>query len=418
MKIRTKIRTRLNVEDIFFAIALFCVSSFALLEHSNIALPICSLLKYPMLIVGGVSLLCALNTLLKSFRKKKYFYVLLMVAAFCVLLMLTAFANRSPKIGSNPMHHTLRLIIYIVELFALAIWAAETGRSKQVMEFLFRYVLVLAIITDFLLFTKLIVFYSGRHEVYIVGTKFSVSYLHMSLVTLWVIHKNMELHREIKTKRRVLFLMVFILAVSVKVNCMTGVVGCAALMVFFAMLNTKIQRQFIRFTHPLFLLLFFVGSVLFPFVAEKILSLPAVQYVIEELFGRDSTLTGRLSVFLEFFEKTRGQLMWGYGYGNGYAVSETLFGVANAQNALLQWTLQVGVPTTMVLCALMLVIFGQLSRSPRQRYLLPLAVLIIVYTILGTVETTFNMSFIMWFALVFMNVNARPLPSGHAAELN
>lgn len=407
MKIRTRIRTRLNAEDIFFLIALFCVSSFALLEHSGIALPIFSFIKYPLLLVGGVSLLYALNTLLRSFRKKKYFYVLMTVAAFCALLVLTALANRSPRIGSDPAHHTLRLILYIVELFALVIWAAETGRSKQVMDFLFRYVLVLVIITDFLFFTRIMVFYSGRHEIYIVGTKFSVSYMHMNLITLWFVHKNMKLGRDAKTKRRVFLLTLFILAVSLRVDCMTGVVGCVALMIFFAMLNTKVQRQFVRFTHPLFLLLFLVGSVVFPFVAEKILSLPAVQYVIEELFGRDSTLTGRLSVFLEFFEKTRGQLLWGYGYGNGNAVSESLFGVANAQNALLQWTLQVGIPTTMVLCTLMLAIFGQLIRSSRQRELMPLAVLIIVYTILGTVETTFNMSFIMWFALIFMNVNTR-----------
>lgn len=410
MKIRTKMRTKVKAENIFFNMTLFCVSSYALLEHSSIALPFFSLIKYPLLLVGGMSLLYAANIILKNFRKKKYFYVLMAVAAFCAMLVLTAFANRSPRIGSNPMYSTVRLILYLIELFLLAVWAAEAGKSEQVMDFVFHYVLILVLITDLLFFTRILVFYSGRHEIYIVGTKFSVSYLHMNLVTLWFVHKNMRLSREAITKRRIFLLIIFVLAVSIRVDCMTGVIGCVALMVFFAMLNTRVQRQFVRFTHPLFLFLVLIASAAFPFVAEKLLSLPVIRYVIEELFGRSSTLTGRLSIYIEFFERTKGNLLWGFGYGNGNAVSERLFGVANAQNAILQWVLQVGVPTTLALCTLMLLIFGQMFKSNKQREIMPLAVLIIVYIIMGTVETTFNMSFIMWFAFIFMNTNARQQP--------
>lgn len=410
MKIRTKMRTKVKAENIFFNMTLFCVSSYALLEHSSIVLPFFSLIKYPLLLVGGMSLLYAANIILKNFRKKKYFYVLMAVAAFCAMLVLTAFANRSPRIGSNPMYYTVRLILYLIELFLLAVWAAEAGKSEQVMDFVFHYVLILVLITDLLFFTRILVFYSGRHEMYIVGTKFSVSYLHMNLVTLWFVRKNMRLSREAITKRRMFLLIIFVLAVSIRVDCMTGVIGCVALMVFFAMLNTRIQRQFVRFTHPLFLFLVLIASAAFPFVAEKLLSLPVIRYVIEELFGRSSTLTGRLSIYTEFFERTKGNLLWGFGYGNGNAVSERLFSVANAQNALLQWVLQVGVPTTLVLCMLMLLIFGQMFRSHKQREIMPLAVLIIVYIIMGTIETTFNMSFLMWFAFIFMNANARQQP--------
>ena len=99
--------------------------------------------------------------------------------------------------------------------------------------------------------------------------------------------------------------------------------------------------------------------------------------------------------------------LWGCGVGNGNAAAIWLFGYDNAQNAVLQWLLQTGVFVTGLLCGLMLVVFHQLSRSNKQEKVLPLVVLIYVYIIMGMVETTFNMSFIMWFAIIFMLVNEK-----------
>lgn len=407
MKIRTKFRKKISIENSIFTLALFCISTYALLEHTSITIPMFSYVKYPLLLVAGLCLFTQLNLFFKSALKKKYFYILLVLLLLSIMLLLTSYANRNASVGTNPLYSTSRLIVFIIELFGLMIWAAETERKERVFDFLFKYVLLLIIITDVLFFTRLLVFYQGRHEIFIIGNKFSVSYMHMNLLTLWFVRSNIHRKRESYSKLFVFFTAAFILAVAIRVDCMTGVIGCVALFVIFMLLNTKIQRQFMRLTHPGLLSFFFVGSVAFPSLSGWLLSLPAVRYVVQELMGRSVTLTGRLSAYEVFFEKVYRHLLWGYGYGNGNEAAVKLFGLANSQNALLEWVLEVGIPTTLVLCALMLMIFAQLNKSREQRALMPLVALIYVYTILGMVETTFDMNFIMWFALVFMAVNEK-----------
>lgn len=407
MKIRTKIRTKVSLENILFYLALFCVSSYALLEHTSIALSLFSYVKFPLMILGGLCVFTQVNLIMRSVLKKKFFYVLMLLALLCAALLLSAYFDRNSPIGESPMYDTMRFILFLVELFGVMIWAAETGRAEKVIDFLFRYVLILVLITDALFFSRLMVFYSGRHEIYLVGTKFDVSYMHMNLLTLWYVRNNMSVLKGRKRRRVIILSALFLVAVSIRVNCMTGVIGCVALFIFFMMLNTRVQRQFVRFTQPSFMVLFLAASVIFPFISEWIVSLPGVSYVVEEVMGRDSTLTGRVTIFEEFLEKTHGHMLWGFGYGNGYAVAEQLFDVANAQNALLHWVLQTGIITTLVLCVFMVYIIRQTSRSPRQKQVLPLVVLIYVYIILGTVETTFNMNYILWLALVFMCITAR-----------
>ena len=102
----------------------------------------------------------------------------------------------------------------------------------------------------------------------------------------------------------------------------------------------------------------------------------------------------------------QGNWLWGFGYGNGNAIAQAIFGYANAQNAVLYWVLQTGVLATAGLILLFLSIFGQLSKCARKAEIMPLAALIYVYIIMGAVETTFSMAFLMWIAVIFMCATA------------
>ena len=106
--------------------------------------------------------------------------------------------------------------------------------------------------------------------------------------------------------------------------------------------------------------------------------------------------------------------MWGFGFGNANEASVTMFGYENVQNALLQWVLQVGFPATIGFVALMFQVFRQIHRKQlvNMNMILPLVALVYMYILLGTVETTFNMAYIMWFGMIFMLANERhkPLP--------
>jgi phosphatidylserine synthase len=94
--------------------------------------------------------------------------------------------------------------------------------------------------------------------------------------------------------------------------------------------------------------------------------------------------------------------MWGYGFGNGNTVSMVKFGYANAQNALLHWILQTGVLTTGLLSSVVVTVIGRVKRSPNVDRCMPMVLLIYLYVVLGIIEITFSMSFLLWVAALFM----------------
>ena len=150
-------------------------------------------------------------------------------------------------------------------------------------------------------------------------------------------------------------------------------------------------------------------SVIFAFIADSIVHIPFVEYVVEDVLGRDTTITGRINIYEMYVNNMKDHWLSGFGYGNGNEAAVTLFGYENVQNALLQWTLQVGIPATLGLVAVMYQVFNQINRknSKNMDKILPLVSLIYTYILLGTVETTFNMAFILWLALIFMLVNEK-----------
>lgn len=407
MRIRIKKRRYFQADDIMLKLAMFFVFSYALLEHVSITISVFSMVKFPLLYGGGLCMVGRIPFILGNVRKKKYFYVILTLVSFCALLLVSAFFNRDPVYGSDSMHHTVRMVLFLVELFALMIWIGETDKVEQTVDFLFRYVLLLVIVTDVLFLTGIKTFYSGRHEIFLIGTKFTVSYFHMNLLSLWFIRNNMHQYRQDRTKRMAILLVPFLLAVSVRVDCMTGVIGCLTLLVFFLLMNTRFQEYFLQLSSPVWLVIFLLASVIFPFIAQKIVDIPVVTYLLESVMSRSTTLTGRLGIFETFLYKTHGHLLWGYGLSNGNVAAERLFGCANAQNALLQWVLEAGLAVMLALVVLMVIIFHQLSGSPRRYRMMPMVMLLYVYIILGMVETTFDMNVMLWLALVFLLINAK-----------
>lgn len=405
---RLTLRKSISLDTIFVYLALICVSSFALLEHVSSTIPTFALLKMPMMLLGALCVFTQIRIIWKNLFRKSYFYVFLTLCVLSVLLLWTAVANRNPAVGDPPMTGTIRLILYLMETFFLMMVIAETGRSRGVLRFLFWYVLIIVAINDFLLFTRLITFRAGRFENYLVGTKFSVSYLHMDLLTLWVINSKKPI-RAYFSKWKVVLAAAYIMAVAIRVDCMTGVLGCLTLVILFMLIDSPKRRKLLQFTSPTVLLLVMAASLLFVLVVDSITSIPFVTYLVEEVLGRDTTLTGRTNIYVMYVDRMPGHWLTGYGYGNGNEVAVSMFGYENVQNAFLQWVLQVGLFATGALAALMVQIFRHLrkKRMRNQSRVLPLVALIYMFIILGTIETTFNMALILWFMLAFMLVNEK-----------
>ena len=404
---RVRISNRIPLEEVMMFMTLFFASSYALLEHVSVSIPFFSMLKLPLLYAGAFFLFPYFFRNARNLLLKKYFYIFLSLLLFFALLWMSALNTRNTRFGSTAVHYSWRLTLYFIELFSVMIWMAEHGKVDTVIRFLFGYILVLVIATDVLLLTKIMTFYNGRFETYLIGNKFTVSYMHMNLLALWFIKNNGRFRLWQKSKLLTVLAASVVVIVAIYIDCMTGVLGCLALIALFAALNTPFERKILRLSSPGVLVLFLVASVLFPFISHSIVSVPFVRNLLENILGRSDTLTGRLNIFDIFTMRMQGNWLWGFGYGNGNAIAQAIFGYANAQNAVLYWVLQTGILATAGLILLFLSIFGQLSKCARKAEIMPLAALIYVYIIMGAVETTFSMAFLMWIAVIFMCVNER-----------
>lgn len=395
------------MEKLLLFVAVLCVSSYALLEYASISIPIFTVVKWPLIYLAGACLLSQTNLLLKNIMKRKYFFILLALLAFCVSLLMSGNVNKDNSNEISIMRSTVRTVIFLIELFVLMIWAAEKGHGKFLINFLFRYELLLVIATDFLLFTKLIPFYDGSHEAYLVGTKFIVAYQHMELMTLWFLKSGVGFNVKNVSKLLLVAAAAYLVLVSIRVQCMTGVLGCLILFFCFILIDRPSRKGLSILNSPSFLLIALAVCLIFPFVSELVVSIPAVNYFVVDVLGRNENLTGRVEIFQIFGSKMEGHALFGFGMGNGNAAAKELFGYANAQNAFLHWILQAGVVTTIALVLLMLMIFRQRSKLGAFKKSMPLVILIYVYILLGTVEITFSMNFLLWLGVLFMQVNEK-----------
>ena len=209
-----------------------------------------------------------------------------------------------------------------------------------------------------------------------------------------------------RTKWKIWCAAACIVVIAIRVNCMSGVLGScfmAALLVWMNR-NKRVCRVFLS---PKMLVVCMAASVIFAFTVGFVLDIPFVVRFIENVLGRNTTLTGRVAIYKGYAEAMHKNWLLGYVYGSANAMSVRFFGCADAQNAILQWILQSGILTTSMLLLLFVRIFKQvqaygfrLDDFPK-----PLITLVYTYIMLGTVEITFSMSFILWIALIFLYVN-------------
>lgn len=401
---RLSLPRRFTLNGLIVFVALFCVSTFAFLEDMSISIIAFSKLKLPLLYVGFACLVLQIKTIFRCLLKKNRFYTLLALALFCVMLIIVMVLNLDAQIGESPLRYTVRLLLFLVEVFFLMIIIAETGRGHVAMRFLFWYLLLIVIVNDLLMFTGLIAFTDTKRESYMVGTKFSVSYLHMYLLTAWMMCKKYRKTQKPLPWWAILLIAALVVLVAVRVNCMTGVLGCVFLVALVILMENHRWMRWIRLTSPWIVLTAILASLVFVFIVDAIMEMSFVEYVVEDLLKRDTSITGRTNIYQMYIGNLEGYWMTGYGYGNGNEVAVALFGYQTMQNGLLQWVLEIGVPSTVFMVILIVQTFSVINRASaaKIRRVMPLIALVYTFIALGTVEANFNMAFIFWIAATYM----------------
>lgn len=404
----TKFRIRKRVEfgEFFLNLATIFIILYAFLEHMSISIPFYSSFKLPMLYVAGISLLPQFPLFIKSFWKKKNFVVLVTVMGICLFSFVSMKINQQ---NTNVALRTWRYILYLIELFVMVVSHDENRSVDTMLHFLFVLLAILVVLTDLLILTSWITFQDGNFPSYLLGTKFNVSYAHMGLLTLWVM-KDLRINREDKVTKIVIIVgSVMAIVVSAMVGCMTGLLGTGLFFILLMKMPQNRNGTSAMFTAPAMITVCLIGSVLFVVVIDGILSIPFVAMLITQVLDRSLTLTGRLLIYNQFLSGIEGHWLCGYGIGSGFQAASSLFGFANVQNALLDWVFQAGLPCTVLLTTMIVLIFKRIRSATlrQQKVAMPLILLVYIYVIMGTVEVTFDMSFLMWLAVLFVIVNMR-----------
>ena len=400
------IKQKIGFQDTLQWIAVFCVVSFAMVEHMSIPIPEISSIKMPLVLVGGLCVIPQLKLFLVNVFKKRYFAIFLILLTLCGFLLFAMKYNSDTVSGYSPERNTIRLVLYLLELFILMIVFAERGQSRSVISLVFGYVLLIVILTDVFMFTRLVTFGTERLPYYLVGSKFSVVYRHFDLLVLWCI-RQADKNRDTTANKLVLWAAALtVMLVAIYVDCMTGVLGSVLLVLL--ILRQRASRKIKKLlAAPSFFILCILVCTLIAFVIGFILDIPFVTNLIEDVLRRDTTLTGRIKIYQNYIDVMGGHWLFGYGFGSGNVVSMQHFGCANAQNAMLHWVLQSG----WIVSTLLIAFFAQVvkrvndARKEMGKTIELLLALIYTYVILGIVETTYSMSFILFMALLLMTAN-------------
>lgn len=406
LKTKIMIRKSFAMDEFLFKIATVFIILYAVLEHMSISIPFYSSLKLPMLYVAGICIIPQLPLIVKIFRKRKNFSVLITIFAMCLVSILSMSMNlKSASITKG----TIRFVLYMIELFVMVIGHDEKGNVETLINTIFVILAMLVVLTDLLIFTGWVTFKDGKIASYLIGTKFNVVYAHMGLLTLWIM-KDLRMKREESvTKIKILFSAIMTIVISVMVDCMTGLLGVIMLLILLLKVTCNRDRTNALFISSKVMTACIIGSVVFAFIIDEVVNIPFVAKLISQVMNRSTTLTGRTTIYNLFVSGMNGHWMWGYGFGNSFKASSSVYGVANVQNALLEWVFVGGIPSAVLLSILIVLIFKRIKFADlaQRKVAMPVVLLIYTYIIMGAVEITFDMSFMLWLALLFVITNTQ-----------
>ena len=322
------------------------------------------------------------------------------MAFFCLATLIVSYINRNGYTDRNPFLAAVVFTATLVE-FALTVEIfCQREEMQNLIKVFYRMTLLVVIATDCLiLFTTIHLQYGG--DVFLVGTKFSVIYMHFYLITFFIADKNVRL-RTIRgsSLNNAILVLFFIMTMimSIELGTATGIVGTVALLLFL-WLNEKNIGFFLNSKSFFFALMV---SLLFAVFVEIILSNSVVTYIITKLLGKDVTLTFRTVIYSMLPNIMKGRWLWGFGYGTGYEVLMR-HGIVDAQNGVFDWIQQIGIFGTMLLVMWLCIAMKRPKNDYKINYsdVRSLTALIYVFVLLATVEITFSSDFLAAVVLLY-----------------
>lgn len=358
-------------------------------------------IKYVFIVATAICLVIGFDY--KSFKKHSKINTLSVI--FCAVTVIFSIANRHNSFERNVVLASIVFAVVFLEFLFSMEYISDRGKIDLMIKIYFYLTLAVALLTDFFILTK-----GASDGLYLVGTKFTVAYTHFNLIGFYYLYNKTRSQKSILNKRDrlvatyVVYLIMILLTafISIKTDCMTGVVGLAML-VLMLLLSNHASRFFInRIT------LFCSTAISFWFlwIYDVILQNRVISNFVTNNLNTNLTLTGRTEIYDSMPRIMSGHWLYGYGYGSAFDVCSKRIGYSDTQNALMQVMLEIGVVGSVLLIIWQLYVFFRLKRTPSvYSYSLPIVVLIYVYILIGTIEITYNIQYYCLFLMIYALAN-------------
>lgn len=296
--------------------------------------------------------------------------------------------------------YVISSINFIIGVLGM-MFAVEYSSYKQKMYMLIKvyYILTICVV---LIMDIYIFLYPNKSaasgDIYFIGTKFTVSYFHLFLIAFYILKQN-----QIRKKNIIPILILGVLAwmISMKVDCMTGIVG----VFIFGILYVFSRKTFNLLTKPYVYMITMFISGLFVVFYSVVMRLRFVGDFLENVLHTSTELTGRTWIYRVLPVILMKKPLLGNGFRSSFDVMMHTMRAPNTQNGLTEWIIEGGIITTVVFLCMVWMIFKSVKNVninlEANRYK-AIYSMMYVLAVLSTVEIIYNREiYFVWLALLF-----------------
>ncbi len=349
--------------------------------------------KYFVLLIVGIFLILKIRV----FFNKEYYIINIFVLFYLIFILISSFINRDLHVTRNTFLVGGVFFLIIIECYLLFEYFSICGQTKKLILILYYLTLFYVILTDtiLLLFPNLHI----KHGMYyLIGNKFSVSYLHLQLIVLFA--QKIQFDNYVKLNKKIIFILYSLLTffICYTVECSTGIVALFFLIIGLVF-HKELENLLIKPKTIIFTLLFFTTML---FIFSSILDNAFIKYIIVDILHEDITLTGRMTIYAIIGEILKGHYILGYGMGSSFEVMMNFMHAPNTQNGLLECILEQGILSTSLL---IIIIYSIFKKANKKKSNVISIYMIYIYVFLSCIEITLDKSFLIWLALVLVTSN-------------
>lgn len=255
--------------------------------------------------------------------QKKYLTFNCLFLLMCGSMFLSAIVNKGKlTIMIEPSLVFILRIMAFVFFWEISDYAGVLFKN---LKLLFYIIVFYCLLSDVLMIVapNRTYYLNDYYDDFLVGSKFSLSYLHLWMVLLYsTIFKKFD---------KIFYgLMALTFVVSLHSGCSTMVVGTAIIAILF------IFRKYIGtilHNNIVLLIVLIVSSVILVF-GSFVLQIPMIQNFIINVLHENATLSGRLNIYERYGSLLLVNPIWGVSYDANYKFSMFYTGAANFQNGI------------------------------------------------------------------------------------